>query len=212
MKKLKVIFIFFLIILILYLLLVLLIRHRYPLFLSREEREKFYTGMRHVHNVLETNNIPYFIICGTLLGSIREGEIIPWDDDIDIGIMESDMEKFNSLDFGYRSSGASENSCGKIYLDEKLYIDVFPFEKKGDRYQYIEKSARDLWPNDYFLEGELFPLKKYKFGNLEVSGPNNHLQYSERAWGKDWRKPVFKNRKMLAYPIEMLYLRFGGKI
>ena len=38
-----------------------------------------------VKDVCEENEINYFIICGTALGAVRMG-IIPWDDDLDIGM------------------------------------------------------------------------------------------------------------------------------
>jgi phosphorylcholine metabolism protein LicD len=182
--------------------------------MSSLEKETFYTGMDIVHKEMEKNGIPYFAICGTLLATIRGGEIIPWDDDIDLGILESDMDRFNSIDFrkyGYTTYPASGNNCGKIYLNNKQYIDIFPFRKVDNRYEYLEDRARQLWPGEYFFQDELFPLKKYKFGNLSIYGPKKFVKPAERAWGPNWKKPVFKFKKKIAYPIEMISLYFGKK-
>lgn len=190
-----------------YICVLFISRRFHPYFMSSETKESLYTGMEKVHNILEENKIPYFIICGTLLGAVRHQEIIPWDDDIDIGILDQHLDKFNSIDFGYPSYPASANGCGKIYTG-KAAIDIFPFRKTDFGYEYLENLARKKWPGEYFNENELFPLCKYKFGKMEVYGPKKFTPYAVRAWGIDWKKPKMKPAKMLIYPFEAIGMLF----
>jgi len=46
---------------------------------------------------LEKADIPYWLDFGTCLGSIREQNFIPWDDDIDLALLRSDVPRFTQL-------------------------------------------------------------------------------------------------------------------
>ena len=50
--------------------------------------------LRIVDSVLKLHNIKYYLDFGTLIGAVRDGGFIPWDDDIDISLVdESDFYK-----------------------------------------------------------------------------------------------------------------------
>ena len=76
--------------------------------------------------LLEKNNIFYWICHGTLLGLIRDKDLIPWDHDVDIAVWYSEdtKKKIKSIMMNNNFS-----------LKEKYFIedDLLTFLKKGGR-------------------------------------------------------------------------------
>jgi hypothetical protein len=51
----------------------------------------------HVHAVLDRHGIRHWLDFGTLLGAVRDGTLIPWDDDADLGVLAADAPSVVAL-------------------------------------------------------------------------------------------------------------------
>jgi len=51
-------------------------------------KKKVDQNLKLVIKILNTHKINYWICHGTLLGIIRDKKILPWDNDIDIGLIK----------------------------------------------------------------------------------------------------------------------------
>lgn len=120
-----------------------------------ELRDVQFKGLLYLKSICEENNIPYYIISGTLLGAVKYKGYIPWDDDIDITLKREDylklidiLEKNNNDDYEvltmYNTKDYYYPYAKLVYKKTKLienakeikkmgvFIDIFPMDSFND--------------------------------------------------------------------------------
>jgi lipopolysaccharide cholinephosphotransferase len=121
--------------------------------------------MKIVDHICKKHEINYWLLGGTLLGAVRHGGFIPWDDDMDIGMLREDYEKFIAVaqkelpedlffqsqysDIEYdmpwvkirdNNSRIEEYKVGNYH--KGIFIDIFPIDTYGERYQASLKMKK----------------------------------------------------------------------
>ena len=75
-------------------------------------------------------------------------------------------------------------------------LDIFFWNKQkiDNQMIYLDMAPehRTRWPWDYHYERDLYPLKKYKYNNLIVMGPNNGVPYCNRGY-PNWQTQALIN-------------------
>jgi LicD family len=157
---------------------------------------KFYQQLKIMDKIFNENGIPYWITFGTLLGAIRNGGMIPWDKDADVEIFKDDSEKAMRLNHLFREFGCEisrwislegENVGLRISSPGSNMhpIDIFFSKNVREKIVFTSEWALKDFPNSYWFEHELFPLKRISFGPIELNIAINPLPHIFRHYGND---------------------------
>ena len=154
---------------------------------SQDVVNKIYPLLSMTVKMLNKHKIAHWATGGTLLGTVRSKGMVQWDDDIDIAIQESDVSVLDKLKEEFKNIGLRlYKASGKYFKvkyahrkDDHLWIDIFIVDSKGYYLQGHKIKRR-------YLSGELFPLKKGKFGPVTLSIPNKSIKYLNRIF-PNWR-------------------------
>ncbi len=227
-----------------------------------------------IEEILNKHNIPHCIMYGSLLGAIRDGGFIPWDDDFDFTVfneyyddaldcLRSDLPDWLFLEYKdtepkFFHAWARVKDLNTVveaghYLQDNAYahhglaVDLLRLEKvklcdlcaRGEdefiyyvsrrialgsmnedeaqeRWNRLAKSTSYFWSNKiksedvdsikrevyasiyinrmYYEIDDFFPLKKYKFGDVEFWGPNKGEEILTKCYGDYMTLPPEEKR------------------
>lgn len=94
-----------------------------------------------VDKICRKHNIPYWLDGGTLLGAVRHGGFIPWDDDLDIAVLKKDYLKLRKI----LLLELPPNMIFQDWKNEKKFL--MKFGKVRDKNSYYNE--------EYFKKGDL---------------------------------------------------------
>ncbi len=176
--------------------------------------------LEEVDRICKKCRIQYNIIAGTLLGAVRHGGYIPWDDDADVAFLRTEYERFRQavkteLDSsrfyfqdhrrtrGYRWGYGKLRRKGTVFLREYqedmpykqgIFIDIFPLDGIPDN--YLLRSINNF---------ECFCVRKILWSRVGRIAEKNMLKRQcykllsaipeKRVWNHYHRMVIRANRK-----------------
>ena len=131
-------------------------------------------------------DLKYTLVAGSVLGAVRHQGFIPWDDDIDVGMLRPDYEKFLEVapkelkekyyldcfeyNKNYHLSFAKIKKNGTIFDEDSshhmdnhkgIFLDIFPIDNVYDntKRSYFDAAMIKLIHQAVCVKKKIFPLK-----------------------------------------------------
>ncbi len=141
--------------------------------------EELYRILAEIIRVCEVLDIPYFIQGGTAIGALYNQGIVPWDDDIDIGMTRADYERFLreapahlAPEYFLEWFGSEPNTpfyfakvkrnntlfveeiWRKMDIHHGIFVDIFPFDRIPDNslLERLHREEAKFWINCFMAK------------------------------------------------------------
>jgi hypothetical protein len=185
-------------------------------------------ALREIAQILKENQITFWADCGTCLGIYRHGGAIPWDLDLDIGILSPDFtnvkhalsaldpEKYLVQDWSNR---LHPETLLKVYVCKtREYIDIYHFgiDPQTQTISFILSNADSIFmPTSWKVREKrftiptpfetVFPLKVGDFDGIELPVPNQIERYLQMRYGDNLAPAKIYNEITHAYEKDLTH-------
>ncbi|KAK7094166.1 hypothetical protein V1264_007826 [Littorina saxatilis] len=170
--------------------------------MKEERRERMRHVLRHVVRYLNEENATYWLDFGTLLGVVREGDIMVHDGDMDLSRLANDLDKdrkmMERVGNKLQTVGITGNAMVVKYQD--VQVDMFRWQtfnaSSGETllrkyYPFVPKVGFAERLSDYLFPTEIQPSVLFPLRQLSVLGvfakiPRRTLDFLKRRYPLTW--------------------------
>jgi len=186
--------------------------------ISKEAIKKLHQIFKIVIKLLNNQEVQYWIDSGTLLGSVRHGGMIPWDDDIDIAVLDTseNKKKIKSIkkDLEKYNLGIVKTYYGfKIYDMDGLKIIKNPWSVHKRRFKDKHKNITrrhliTIEAAKTYKKPQGIIYQKYKYPSLDIflmTPLKEKTIYIKNRWKKCYynKGDIFPLKKYKYYKLKV---------
>jgi|JI10StandDraft_1071094.scaffolds.fasta_scaffold147875_4 hypothetical protein len=184
--------------------------------------------LREIAHLLTEANIPFWVDCGTCIGTYRHGGVIPWDNDLDLSVLISDfqnvMNVLRKLDpKKYVAQDWSSRECPgsyiRVYVKKSrnhidIYMNTIDPVAKTITYLVAHENSHFMataWKERERLQKKpipfevIFPLKKGTFDGIDVPVPNQTTRFLTYKYGPNLSPPRLYNPETEQYEKDLTH-------
>ena len=116
-------------------------------------RELLMDMLRELDRICRKHHISYFLSGGSMLGAARHGGFIPWDDDVDVGMLREDFNRFKEiapkeLNEAYSYQSFTNRNGYHFFFDRITAKNTYFASRYSDGYEMPKGFSIDIFVYD----------------------------------------------------------------
>lgn len=175
-----------------------------------QNREVAFENLNLINRILSNVSLHWGVAFGTLLGIVRDGDFIEWDEDTDLFILEEEENQFrdtlwNLKEVGFELIRFERAGLYSIWRKGE-YVDFYVLRKLSEQLRYTSDGC-------FIFEKYITERKKINFKGIPLLVPQEVEDYFSLEYG-NWQTPIryyppkvnfFKRLGMIMYCYFRLY-------
>lgn len=162
-------------------------------------RDRLLVNAAAIVETLEQHGFTTYIVGGSLLGAVRDGGLMPHDDDIDLAFLADSSDPADIALASYRMEHLLKDAGYVVVRHSLAHLEIDFFSPSGHVEHYVDVFTgffRDgLYCQPFALRGpevvpeDLVPVQRIEIEGVSLPAPANPEAWLSYAYGPDWRIP-----------------------